>query len=409
MRSQKLPTAGLVIAGHEPAGEVVHSVGPSGRGNSVRSDTRFYFGSFTKVLTAALVCQLADDSRLQLDDTITRFLPHMPFGDITIRQLLSHTAGLVDMYEPVESADALLAKLGEQERIAAPGQIFSYSNAGYVLLGRLVEEISGRTWEENLVARLLKPLAIESTSSVRTDKLAQGHKLDLQSGALVPGDLFPDVGNVMDAAGGRLNGTADDAARLARAIAGGGEIRLLSAKMVAEMLKPHVRVPGVGLISDAWCLGWSLFGHDNPAAPVYGHIGATSALVLVQPQADRSHAVLTNFARGATVGRTIVRDLFAVPLRATRPQPVEASLPTHFADFAGKYGSMLFSIEVAFRDGRLMMTNPMSGEYAPLIHLKDRTFMIDAGEVVTDVTFFPAVEGLPAYVHVALRMLRKLP
>jgi hypothetical protein len=229
----------------------------------------------------------------------------------------------------------------------------------------------------------------------------------------VPGDLFPDVGNVMDAAGGRLNGTADDAARLARAIAGGcalgvgGETRLLSKDMVVQMLKRHASVPGVGLIANGWCLGWSLFSSEHSAGPVYGHIGASSALVLALPQADRSHAVLTNFAGGATVGRNLVHDLFGVPLRATYSLPDETPLPPRFADFAGKYGSLLLATEVVFQDGRLTMTNPLSGALMPLSHLKDQTFLLDVGDLITEVSFFAATPELPAHMHVALRMLHK--
>jgi CubicO group peptidase (beta-lactamase class C family) len=412
---QPLPAAGMVTAIHGPAGEDVHALGPSGHGDSVRADTRFYFGSFTKVLTAALVGQLVDESRLVLDDEVAAFVPLPALAGITVRQLLSHTSGLIDLYEPATGVDAIVAKAANAPRLAAPGMAFSYTNAGYAVLGRLIEELTGRTWEERLSARLLTPLGIYTTSSVDESRLAQGHQLDQPTGLLVPAPLFPDVGDVMDAAGGRLKGTADDAARLARAIlrgrvvdAVGGEMRILSEATAAAMRATHVQVPGVGLIADAWGLGWSLLRDGAPTQRVHGHIGASSVLVVGQAEADRTQAVLTNFATGASLGRHLVRSVFGVPLREF-PVAANGLSPASHERFAGRYGSVLFTVEVQFRQGELSMTNPLSGAQVPLRHLTGYTFLLDAGELLSDVTFLPSADGRPGAVHVALRLLPRLP
>ena len=414
IRHQSLPAAGLVIARHGPLGEDVQALGPDGHGGTVRSDTRFLFGSFTKVLTAAMVCQLVDEGRLALDDDIAQHVPYPTLAGITVRQLLCHSSGLPDMFEQGDDAHALISRLASLERLAAPGEVFSYTNAGYVLLGRLIEELTGQGWDENLKSRLLEPLGIVSTSSVADGRLAGGYVLDPGTGQLVPGPLVPDLGSAMDAAGGRLHGRADDAARLGRAIASGRiardigrDVRLLSEDMVAQMLSPQIAVPGLGVMARAWGLGWGLLRDGDPSERVHGHFGNTSVLVAVQAHADVSHAVLTNFATGASLAQHLVRDLFDVPL-PPGAEPAAGASPS-FAGFAGRYGSGLFSVEIRLEAGHLSMTNPLSGGFVPLAHLAGSTFLFDTGAIVTDVTFLPATKAEPAAMHMALRLLPRMP
>jgi CubicO group peptidase (beta-lactamase class C family) len=330
-----------------------------------------------------------------------------------VRHLLSHTAGLVDLYEAAESVDALLAKLADTPRIAAPGRVFSYSNPGFVLLGRIVEELSGRSWGENVATRLLAPLRLETTALVPgpASPVAPGYGLDPATGQLRPAALWPDIGHTMDAAGSSLHGTAGDAARLARAI-GTGEAdgtRLLSPDMVRRMLAPQIELPGSGLIARAWCLGWSLFA-DGAGGPVHGHIGGTSAIVALQAPRARACAVLTNFSGGARIGRDVLRELFELPF-AEDPWPGGAPAPdaAKLASYAGRYGGVVFTVDVRVNDGRLEMTDPLSNAYRPLAHLRDDTFLLDIGEVLTEVSFAAASDARPANVHIALRTLARLP
>src|SRR3546814_9036970 len=104
-------------------------------GPPVDPQTRFKWGSFTKVATAFLICQLAERGLLCLDDAASRYLPRLAtFGDggpaITLRMLLAHTAGVVDLYESFDDIDQLIDSVAREGLIVQPGRPFSYSNAG---------------------------------------------------------------------------------------------------------------------------------------------------------------------------------------------------------------------------------------------------------------------------------------
>ena len=129
--------------------------------------------SVTKVFTAMAVLRLAQAGRLALDDPIYRHLPGLDlnqrFGDIAIRHLLSHSAGLEDRYwgyfgtrEKAQGASALeqiSAILPEQVR--TPGEVISYSNASYVLLGEIVAQVTGKPFHEFVAETILSPMGIE--------------------------------------------------------------------------------------------------------------------------------------------------------------------------------------------------------------------------------------------------------
>jgi CubicO group peptidase (beta-lactamase class C family) len=135
-------------------------------------DTRFRIGSMTKAVTAVLVLQLVDNGRIGLDSTISRYVADSVFprrlGDrITVRQLLTHTSGLPDfndvpdfysqMNAGLMSDGAILRRIGEYELRFEPGGSFGYSNDGYVLLGEILEGVTGVSYESLVAERVFRP------------------------------------------------------------------------------------------------------------------------------------------------------------------------------------------------------------------------------------------------------------
>jgi D-alanyl-D-alanine carboxypeptidase len=142
----------------------------------VTRDTVFELGSLTKQFTAAAVMMLVEEGRLRLDDPITSHLPDVPetWRAITVRHLLTHSSGLQE-YLSIPGLPDQAHALGHREmtRLFAtritqefpPGQTWAYSNTGYLLLGDVIERVSGRSYWEFLRTRVFTPLGMHATRS----------------------------------------------------------------------------------------------------------------------------------------------------------------------------------------------------------------------------------------------------
>jgi len=145
----------------------------------VDSQTIFHWGSITKSLTAISIMQLRDRGKLSLDDKIVKWVPelrtmHDPYGmmdSITIRMLLSHTAGFQNgtwpyskgrPWEPFEPTtwNQLVAMMPYQQLEFRPGSRYGYSNPGFIYLARVIEQISGDPWEDFVQKNIFSPLEL---------------------------------------------------------------------------------------------------------------------------------------------------------------------------------------------------------------------------------------------------------
>jgi CubicO group peptidase (beta-lactamase class C family) len=136
-------------------------------GARVTVDSAFPIGSITKVFTATLAMTLVADGDLDLDTPVGEYAADLGHLDgITLRHLLSHTAGLDGGPDGSEvatlSARRYLARYGRRT-VLPPGRAFSYSNTGYILVGALVEAVCGMSWAEAVESIVLRPLGIEPT------------------------------------------------------------------------------------------------------------------------------------------------------------------------------------------------------------------------------------------------------
>jgi CubicO group peptidase (beta-lactamase class C family) len=149
------------------------------RGERVGERTIFHYASITKTLTAIAVLQLRDRGRLTLDDAVTRYLPelrqlHDPYGAldrITIRMLLSHSAGFQDPTWPYTEGKAwqpfepttwaqLVAMMPYQELLFEPGSRYGYSNPAFIYLARIVEQVTGDPWGIYVQKNIFSPLGM---------------------------------------------------------------------------------------------------------------------------------------------------------------------------------------------------------------------------------------------------------
>jgi len=168
-----LSRSGVIVARFDAGMADRERQQPAGAG------TLYHWGSITKTLTAVAIMQLRDRRLLTLDDPITRWVPelrqvHNPFGSmdgITLRMLLSHTAGFQDPtwpygegkeWEPFEPTrwEQLVAMMPYQEIHFAPGSRYGYSNPAYIYLARVIEAITGDPWQSYVYKNLWGPLGI---------------------------------------------------------------------------------------------------------------------------------------------------------------------------------------------------------------------------------------------------------
>jgi CubicO group peptidase (beta-lactamase class C family) len=170
MQKQRIPGVSLAVLKN---GQIVHVKG-YGVANvehqvPVKPETIFQSGSVGKQFTATAVMMLVEDGKLDLDDKITKYLPDAPesWKPITIRHLLTHTAGTTDYPDDFDfrrdyTEDELLKRAAVIPLAFQPGEKFQYSNLGYAMLGILISKITGKFYGDFLQERIFKPLGMNT-------------------------------------------------------------------------------------------------------------------------------------------------------------------------------------------------------------------------------------------------------
>jgi CubicO group peptidase (beta-lactamase class C family) len=276
----------------------------------VDPDTLFLLGSLTKTYTATTLVRLAADGRVELDAPVRRYVPELRLknehaaAQITVLQLLNHTAGLDfgfidDFGEGDDALASYVARMAELELIAPPGERTSYSQAGYNLAGRLIEKVTGLTFERAVASLVLEPLGLQHSFFARDDVMTRrfvvGHNRD-QDGTLSIARLWRRSRG--DNPGGGLASSVADQLGWARFHLGGGRAqggeRLLPAKLLGRMQQPTAALRA-STLGDAIGIGWFL--RDLDGVGTVGHGGSANgqfAELLTVPERDFAVVALAN-------------------------------------------------------------------------------------------------------------------
>ncbi|MEC2301661.1 serine hydrolase [Bacillus cereus] len=251
----------------------------------MKTDFRFRIGSVTKTFTATVILQLAGENRLNLDDSIENWLPDVIQGNgydakqITIRQMLNHTSGIAEYSRSKEADFTNTKRLYTAEELVkigisappdfAPGKGWSYSNTGYVLLGMLIEKVTGNNYAEEIENRIIEPLELSNTflpgnsSIIPGNKHARGYVQQEEGSELKDVTYFnPSIAS----SAGDMISTADDLNKFFSYLLGG---KLLKEKQLNQMF---TTVPaGRGGING---YGLGIFEIKLPnGVPIWGHTG----------------------------------------------------------------------------------------------------------------------------------------
>lgn len=338
-------------------------------GHAPDEQVQYRIGSITKTFTAVLVMRLRDEGLLDLGDPLEKHLPGTRAGEVTIRQLLSHTAGLpaespAPWWErtPGSLRPDLADVLGEEPFPHPPGRRFHYSNPGYTLLGALVEELRGAPWEDVLRQEVLEPLGLHRTSGKPMAPSAGGWAVHPWADALLP-EPAEDLGRMAPA--GQLWSTAADLARFAVFLAHGDD-RVLGAASVEEMRTPTAPAEPADVVDGyAYGLGMQLQNWDGRL--VVGHSGSLPGFLAnlsISVEDDVAAVVLTNCTRGpspATVGAELVGIVAEAEPQIPEPWRPLPEVDASVLELAGPWywGTQAFALRLA-RDGGVSLT-PLSG------------------------------------------------
>ncbi|MEU7476639.1 serine hydrolase domain-containing protein [Lentzea sp. NPDC042327] len=377
-----------VLAGDELV-EAAAGVLNKKTGVETTTDSLFQIGSITKVWTTTLVMQLVDEGLVDLDAPLRTYLPEFRIADedaaqrITVRQLLNHTAGFegdlfTDTGRGDDSVEKYIATLHDTPQLFAPGGMFSYNNAGYTVLGRVVEVVRGKHYDRCLHEHLFAPLGLTHAATDAYEAIlfraAAGH-LTHDPGQ---GPQLAPVWALVRSnapAGSMLAMSARDLLAFARMHLDGGlaqdGTRVLSPESVAAMQQVQVEVPKLAVMGDTWGLGWELF--HLPGATVVGHDGGTigqNAFLRLVPEQGVAVSLLTNGGNTLELYREVVghvlRELAGVDLPAM-PEPAQAAERPDGARFVGTYTSSVGErVVTQDDDGRIWMELVPKGIMAEL-------------------------------------------
>jgi CubicO group peptidase (beta-lactamase class C family) len=339
----------------------------------VDPDTLFLLGSVTKTYTATALLRLVVDGRVELDAPVRRYVPELRLKDehaaaqVTVLQLLNHTAGLdwgpiADFGEGDDALAAYVARMAELNLVAPPGTRASYSQAGYNLAGRIVEKVTGWTYERAVASLVLEPLGLQHSFLARDDVMTRrfvvGHNRG-EDGTLSIARLWRRSRG--DNPGGGIASSAADQLRWARFHLGdgraqGGE-RLLPAELLHRMKEPTVALRA-STLGDAIGICWFLREVDG--VHTVGHGGSANgqfAELLTVPERDFAIVALSNAGPDGTncnqaVVRWALQAYLGVTDRGPQPLPYDEA---RARELVGNYQLDAMTVTIDTDGGRLRL------------------------------------------------------
>lgn len=351
-------------------------------GEAVTAETRFSAGSLTKSMVATVIAVLADAGRLSLDDPVSAHVPELRGAGwaerATVLDLLANRSGL-----PLTSAlefgfgahrdtdDRALARLVAEIDADLPASaVWSYTNVGWCVLGRVIETVTGETWEVAMRHLLFDRAGMTCTTFAIGSEPARrvaGH--DITPGGAVA--VEPLVARAYGPAGTSVISTVTDLLRLAG-------LHLQDPSLAAlRVVQVDVSIHGW---FDAWCLGWARFEWEG--GEVWGWDGLISgerSALRIVPDHDAAIVLLTTSSSGRALYRTLFTELMPLVFEITVPSLRLDPSPGRAGDldrFAGVYGWPDRAIEVTVAGRGLLMRE--EGRETEALPIDERVFLVDA-------------------------------
>lgn len=300
--------------------------------------TVFRIGSITKQFTAVAILLLQEQGKLSVQDPVCKFVANCPpaWQPITIRHLLAHTSGIPNYtsipeylkLQPLHAPlDSLIGRFRDLPLTFVPGEKFSYSNSGYVLLGAIIEKASGQTYAYFIRSRLLEPLQMKNSGYDRHDLIlknrATGYTTDGNSWTNSP---YLDMS--IPHAAGALYSTVGDLYLWDQALY---TDKVLNAKSTAAMYTA---------VLDNYAYGWIVDTEFKRKRISHGGgINGFATLIARYPDEKVTIIVLSNLqsANAGKIGRDLGAALFGEPYELAKARVVAKVDPKIYDAYVGKY------------------------------------------------------------------------
>ncbi len=394
-------------------------------GDPVTVDTLLQIGSITKPFTGTAVMRLVEDGTLDLDATVRTYLPDFQLEDedvaerVTVRHLLSHTGGWWgDLFADTGDGDGAIEEyvarwFPELPQLSPLGEYFSYNNAGFILLGRLIEDVTGQEYRAAIDELVLGPLGMVGSVFAPEEVLARPHALGhfAEEGVTqIQEPLF--LPRSTDPAGG-LWSTTQELLRFARFHMGDGTAdgaRILSPETLEMMQTPQQSIVGDPIS----VLGLPWFIVDLPGQRFVLHDGGTfgqHAQLWLAPDQDFAVALLVNaMPAGAMVAQAALAEVLnqyfgigpeaaqmATPVATPVASPPPAApSPDDLAQYTGSYATPDATYHLDVVDGSLVLSyelHPLPAQVQPTL-IPDVPPEVPVQFVAEDVALV-TIAGLP--------------
>lgn len=364
----------LIVCGNKPVLRAARGMANVELNVALSPDQTFRIASITKTFVAALIVKMSESGELSLDDRLSEFVPDIPSAEnITVRQLLNHTAGVSDKVPPAAIQPGFsrrdvdtkthLIEIAKRTADFAPGTDRAYSNSGYILLGAVIEKVTGKPWYEAIDERISKPLGLKNTTYGISEKILKGRvagytTVRTESDKRIENASF--ISASIPAAAGGLVSSVDDLRLFIKALtsekivskAGFAQISSL-----ATLADGRIAPPGnYGLGMYIWKVrGETMIGHT-------GQINGFASILAYLPARDITVIVLANdYAFDAqNFGRRLAAISLGKPYTDVKSVPIPAA---DLAALAGDYQDLNFVRTLAVKDGKLYSQRPGRNPY----------------------------------------------
>lgn len=404
---------GILANGHRTV--AAHGVLSTATQVPVTPDAVFQIGSITKPWTGTMIMQLVDEGRLSLDTTVAQALPGIKLGaadvagQVTIRHLLNHTCGVdgdifADTGRGGDCVERYVAGLADAAQTAPVGAAYSYCNSGFVVLGRIIEVLDGREWDESLRERIISPLGLRQTVTLPEEAIlrraAVGHRsYPRQDEPMSTWGLARALGPA-----GLITASADDVLTFAKAHLDGGVAqdgtRLLSAESAAAMRQVTDTIPDFGRRADAIGLAWRF--NDWGGRLVFGHDGSTvgqTAYLRIDPRSGVIACLLTNADGSGELYQRLfgeVMEMYCGLTLPAPPQPLDGPVPFGLGRHAGRYERSSHRYDISVDDdGGLHAVSLMTGPLGEVFESRPEEFDLRPADSSGDNFVCRSREGEP--------------